>query len=127
MVEELALNRHIIMIDHVSNLRCLEMQKGAHWLVLLVGEQHSANVPSKLYEYWGANRPIIAIGPSGAEAVEMIKKTNTGIIADDRTMSSVLDRVYRGEHPFQPIREQMREYRLNECVKSVADVLNCTA
>ena len=51
-------------------------------------------VPGKLYEYLGANRPIIAIGKPDADSGKILKMTNAGKISDFGDVSGAQESVY---------------------------------
>jgi hypothetical protein len=51
-------------------------------------------VPGKLYEYLGANRPIIAIGKPDADSGKILKMTNAGKISDFADVIGAQESVY---------------------------------
>jgi hypothetical protein len=60
--------------------------KGADILLVVVGHDtdlHVNSLPSKLYEYFSACRPILVIGPDNSEAAHMVLKINRGIAVSD--------------------------------------------
>lgn len=114
---------YVKLIDHVPYRQCLEMQKGADWLILLVGEKHAANIPSKIYEYFSLNRPILAIGPRRSEALEIVGNTRTGIVTSYDNISNALAIAYGENYKHQPIAHEMHKYRLKVALKKMFDVL----
>ncbi|MCK4752008.1 MAG: hypothetical protein KAS75_01080 [Planctomycetes bacterium] len=57
-------------------------------LLLVVGHntgnvEHANAIPAKLYDYFGAKRPILVLGPKDCEAGNIVQKTNRGIAVDD--------------------------------------------
>jgi hypothetical protein len=58
----------VVVGDPVSHAEAVRLQRAAHVLVLLltVPSDHSTFVPSKLYEYIAANRPLFAVTRGGA-------------------------------------------------------------
>ncbi len=69
-VQALGLADVVAVEEPVSHAEAVRLQRAAHALVLLltVPSDHSTFVPSKLYEYVAANRPILAITRGGALA-----------------------------------------------------------
>jgi glycosyltransferase involved in cell wall biosynthesis len=55
------------------------------WVTLGTGKESSTYVPSKIFEYIAARKPIIAFFPEG-DAAELIRKTNSGSVftSDDQ-------------------------------------------
>ena len=65
---------------YVAHSEAVMYQKKSQLLLLIEidSEDTKAIIPGKLFEYMVANRPIIAIGPIGADVASIIKETNTG-------------------------------------------------
>ena len=62
--------------------------RGAAALLLVVGHdsgvfEHSRTVPAKLFEYFGAGRPILVVGAQDSEAERMILRTKRGVSVRD--------------------------------------------
>ena len=50
-------------------------------------------VPGKLYEYIGANRPILCIGKPDGDAAKIIKETNAGSVSDFTDVTTLIDHI----------------------------------
>ena len=48
-------------------------------LLLFNSNSGKGNYPAKIFEYFAAQRPILAFGPSESDAKNLIAKTNSGI------------------------------------------------
>jgi glycosyltransferase involved in cell wall biosynthesis len=63
---------------------------GAHVLLLVVddvpGSEHI--VPGKVFEYLGARRPILAVGPEG-DVAALLRQTRAGTVADRRDVEGI--------------------------------------
>lgn len=68
-------------IGYLTHIEAVEYQKKSQLLLLIEidSEDTKAIIPGKIFEYMVANRPIIAIGPKGADVASIIKDTNTGV------------------------------------------------
>jgi len=68
-------------IGYLTHIEAIEYQKKSQLLLLIEidSEDTKAIIPGKIFEYMVANRPIIAIGPKGADVASIIKDTNTGV------------------------------------------------
>lgn len=65
---------------YVSHNEAVKFQKKSQVLLLIEinSEDTKAIIPGKLFEYMVSNRPILAIGPKGADISKLITETNTG-------------------------------------------------
>lgn len=48
-------------------------------LLLFNSESGKGNYPGKIFEYFAAQKPILAFGPTGSDTEKLIKKINTGL------------------------------------------------
>ena len=66
--QALAIADVVVVQEPVSHAEALRLQRAAHALLLFltVPSDHSTFVPSKLFEYVAANRPILAVTRGGA-------------------------------------------------------------
>lgn len=80
VIAEFKLSNYLNNLGYLSHKQALIEQKSAQ--VLLLIEIDSGDtvgiIPGKLFEYMAAERPILAIGPEGADFSEIIKETNSG-------------------------------------------------
>jgi glycosyltransferase involved in cell wall biosynthesis len=67
-VRALGLEDVVLVQEPVSHAEAVRLQRAAHALLLFltVPSDHSTFVPSKLFEYIAANRPILAVTRGGA-------------------------------------------------------------
>lgn len=80
-ITEFKLDGYVNNLGYVSHTEALEHQKCSQVLLLVEinSEETKCIIPGKLFEYMVSERPVIAIGPDGADFAEIIKTTNTGI------------------------------------------------
>ena len=69
------------LIDSLSHKEVLPHLIKAQVLLLPLNDVPNIDgvIPGKMYEYFGAERPIICIGKNNGDAAEIIKETQTGI------------------------------------------------
>ncbi len=68
-----------------SRVESLARQRGAHALLQLEwADPRAAGVfPGKFFEYLGAGRPILAVGPKNSVVEAVLKRTGAGVMAHD--------------------------------------------
>ena len=74
------LTDHVFLQDYVSHKEALQLQRSSQLLLLIEidSEETKGIIPGKLFEYMISERPILAVGPEGADIEKIIKQTNTG-------------------------------------------------
>jgi hypothetical protein len=78
-VRRFGLEELVSFEDTVPHRACVGRETGSHVLLLIKhdDERYRGLVPGKLYEYIGARRPILAIGPDG-EASRLVRELRRG-------------------------------------------------
>ncbi|KGO94582.1 glycosyltransferase family 4 protein [Flavobacterium subsaxonicum] len=80
-INKFGLNPYVNNLGYVSHSEAVIQQRKSQVLLLIEidSEETKCIIPGKLFEYMVSERPIVAIGPQGADYAEIIKQTNTGI------------------------------------------------
>lgn len=83
-IEYNGLSGFVNNMGYVSHNEAIVQQRKSQLLLLVEidSEETKCIIPGKLFEYMVSERPIIAIGPEGADFSAIIKSTNTGISAN---------------------------------------------
>jgi len=81
VLKEFHLEAYVHNMGYLSHTDALIQQRTSQVLLLLEidSEDTVGIIPGKLFEYMAAERPILSIGPEGADFSEIIRKTNTGV------------------------------------------------
>jgi hypothetical protein len=79
-----------VALDEARRIMC---QADLLWASLGTGKESSTFIPSKLFEYIAAKRPILGFFPEG-EAERFIKQTGTGLVFTDNESSVVIRSIY---------------------------------
>ncbi len=72
------------IIPYVPHRKAIEYMVNASVLLLVINQtvQNQGILTGKLYDYIGARRPILAIGPPGGDVDQILKDSGTGILVD---------------------------------------------
>ena len=83
-IHDFGLSKYINNLGYVSHREALEQQRKSQVLLLIEinSEETKSIIPGKLFEYMVSERPIIGIGPEGADFSKIILETNTGIFVN---------------------------------------------
>lgn len=92
--------------------------------------QEASIYPGKVFEYLGAQRPIIAIGGPDGVITEILEKTQAGIhVSSLAHLKTVLMEYYkshqtRGTIPYNPVKEEVEKYTHQAMAQKFAKVLD---
>jgi len=94
-IKEFGLSDYVEQLGYLSHDKVLETQQKSQILLLLEidSKETQGIIPGKLFEYLNARRPILAIGPEGWEAGEMVERHHAGnmcLHTDVATLKNVL-------------------------------------
>lgn len=98
-IEKHGLTQHLIKHPYLPHKEVLEHERNSSVLLLSVNNAPNAKgiVTGKVFEYFYAQRPILAIGPEDGDLAELIRETRTGKVVDRRSkeqMMTVLERMF---------------------------------
>ena len=80
-IEKYGLSDYVNAMGYVSHDEAIAQQRKSQVLLLVEIDSPDTRciIPGKLFEYMVSERPILAIGPEGADFAQIIKATNTGV------------------------------------------------
>jgi glycosyltransferase involved in cell wall biosynthesis len=83
LIERAGLERIVRHVGMLSRAQAMALQRSADVLVLLTSPTLVWELPGKVFEYFGARRPILALAKNN-EAARLIEETRTGwVVAPD--------------------------------------------
>ena len=132
LTEEYGIESHCEWTGHVNHNQAIHFMRTSDMLLLIIPDSRGAEgiLTGKLFEYLGAERTILGIGPAKGDAATIINECNAGRMFDrseeneitewlSQQTNSVLcgDKIYNGNG-------QVKKYRRRELTRSAADVIN---
>jgi len=86
-------------------------------------------IPGKMYEYFGAKRPIICIGKEDGDAAEIIKETHTGVVVGFKEKDKLKKEIVRMYHQYKSGNlksnsKNYNKYNRKQLACKIADILN---
>jgi len=96
-ITEFKLEPYLNNLGYVSHAEAVAQQRKSQVLLLVEinSEETKCIIPGKLFEYMASERPVIAIGPEGADFAAIMQSTNTGVFTTyeekERLKDAILD------------------------------------
>lgn len=96
-IAEFNLDKYVNNLGYVSHAEAVAQQRRSQVLLLVEidSEDTKCIIPGKLFEYMVSERPILAVGPKGADFAGIMQSTNTGIFVTyaekDKLKQAILD------------------------------------
>jgi glycosyltransferase involved in cell wall biosynthesis len=77
------LSTYVNNLGYVSHSEAIAEQRKSQVLLLVEidSKETKCIIPGKLFEYMVSERPVLGIGPEGADFAEIMRTTNTGVFA----------------------------------------------
>lgn len=93
-VTRFGLEDAVIFEDNIPHSECVARETRSHALLLIKhdDERYRGLVPGKLYEYFGAGRPVLAVVPDG-EAAELVMRHGRGEVARITDPADIADKI----------------------------------
>jgi hypothetical protein len=90
-LEENGLSEYVSQLGYLPHLEARKIQASAQMLLLIEIDSDETRqiIPGKIFEYFQAKRPILAIGPSEWEVSDMLKKTQSGMCFEHREKTAM--------------------------------------
>ncbi|HSG29101.1 MAG TPA: glycosyltransferase family 4 protein [Candidatus Krumholzibacterium sp.] len=97
-VSKLGLGDIVEFNGNIPHSECVRLERGSHVLLMIKhdDERYRGLIPGKLFEYFGARRPVLAVAPEG-EAASLVLDNRRGEVAalgDPGSVATALARMY---------------------------------
>jgi glycosyltransferase involved in cell wall biosynthesis len=132
LTEDYGIDSHCEWIGHVNHDEAIHYMRTSDMLLLIIPDSKGAEgiLTGKLFEYLGAERTILGIGPVNGDAAKIIQECNAGKMferGEGNTMQDWLDQqvdtVFRMETIYNG-NGQVKKFRRRELTRSAAAVIN---
>jgi glycosyltransferase involved in cell wall biosynthesis len=132
MLEKSTIHGSIELVSYLPHSESVEALLKSDALLLIVDEADGSDeiVPGKVFEYIGAQRPIIALAPEGAIA-GIMRETRSGLVApnqDIRAIQAAFIECYSNflyhKSKFKQDREAVKRYDRREITRQLAALLD---
>ncbi len=134
LVKKLGIAELVKIYATIPYLECIKKQKESTVLLLLLTIENIAKgiYSGKVFEYIGAARPILAIAPKGDVVDLLLRKTGTGIVANEKDEIKLILSEWIDEFQerrcissnYSPSREIINNYTRRELTRKLAGVLD---
>jgi len=134
MTADLGLENYCEWNGHVTHEEAVMFMRKSNALLLIIPDAEGAEgiLTGKLFEYLGAKRLILGLGPVQGDAAKIINDCRAGEMfhreEEERLYSTLLDVLKKwkqGESYFES-NDNIKEYRRSELTKEVANILRAT-
>lgn len=132
LTEEYGIESYCEWIGHVNHDEAIHYMRTSDMLLLIIPDSEGAEgiLTGKLFEYLGAERTILGIGPVNGDAAKIIQECNAGKMFERREGDAMRDwleqkavTVLRNETIYNG-NGQVKKFRRRELTRSAAAVIN---
>ena len=120
------LKAKVKQLGYLSHAQVLEQYNQADVLLLLLFNSKSGigNYPGKIFEYFAAQRSILAFGPEDSDAKKLIEKTNTGMYFsyNEKKLKNDILALFKNKNNFNF--ENTVSFSREKLTKDLSDLLN---
>ncbi len=115
-IENAGLKQYLLLKGYVSHAEALRLQRSSQILLLIEidSEETKGIIPGKLFEYMVSQRPVLAVGPEDADAMKLIKETNTGAFFTYSQKEEIKKFITEAYHAFKEDRLQTQPVGLQK-------------
>ena len=114
-------------MGYLSHKEVLEEYNNCSVLLLLLFNSKSGigNYPGKIFEYFAANRPILAFGPNESDTQKLIKKTKSGMYHsyEEQNLKESILRLFESKEVFLSS-DKIMNFTRKKLSKKLSGLLN---
>jgi glycosyltransferase involved in cell wall biosynthesis len=129
-LSSIGLNKVVVLHEHVPYRKSLEFLQQSD-VLLLLQPGTTTQIPSKLFEYIGMRKPLLAISPHQGATCQLIREENLGHIVDPdnieeigNTLSGLYAAWEAGSLKMKQTEAVRRKFDIQQITGSLATMLN---
>ncbi len=131
-IKDHGLEKHLTLVGYVSHKEAIILQRQAAILLLIEidAEITKGIIPGKVFEYVATKRPILGIGPTGADVANIITSPNSGYYVD-YTQEIALEKIlstlfedYSSSGMITSRGDMVSKYHRKELTKTLATLIH---
>lgn len=129
MVANLDVSDHVETHSFVPHEEIVGILKGSDALLYVGGDdpRNEHNLPSKLYDYIGARRPILAVVDPEFRVADVVRENGFGIVVEPGDRAGVADAIERlrtGDFEYAPADDDVTRFTRNHSLDAYVDALD---
>lgn len=113
--------------EFIPHEEIISVLKGSDLLLYIGGSDpgNHRNLPSKLWDYVGAQRPILAVVDPTFRVADFVREHDLGLVADAKDPDSVVDALarFRNGHTFDPDPTVFERYTRERSTQRIVEIL----
>ncbi len=129
-IKQAGLSDFLKLKGYVSHKEAIVIQRSSQLLLLIEidSEETKCIIPGKLFEYMVSQRPILSVGPAGADISELISGTNSGYFFEYNQYAEIKFQILQYFKAFQngtlvSEAKGIEKYSRRELTKSMSEVI----
>jgi glycosyltransferase involved in cell wall biosynthesis len=95
LVKDLSPPNVLKLVGYVSHQESLKLMLDSDLLLLIIAPEEPYTYTTKLFEYLGTKRPILALVPPQGVAADLIRSTKAGIIVPPKDTNSIKQAIFK--------------------------------
>ncbi len=131
MINRTTFQKSIEVVGYLPHSESLARLMQSDALLLIVDESKESQeiVPGKVFEYLGTKRPILAICPTDGAVADIIKKTNSGLVAHQSEIARIAENfltllnIWNSNASLIPNYDEIKKYERRAHTKKLAEIL----
>ena len=120
------LKEKVKQLGYISHAQVLHQYNEADLLLLLLFNSKSGvgNYPGKVFEYFAAQKPILAFGPEGSDTQRLINETKSGLFFnyDAEDIKNEILNIFNGKNEFKT--EGLEKFSREKLAKDLSILLS---
>jgi glycosyltransferase involved in cell wall biosynthesis len=132
LAERYGLSDAVTIWGNVDRAQVLQAERSAAVLLILVGNRAPSLPGSKVLEYAGARRPILAVGPAGSIIDQVLQETGLGVLVSSESacteaVVNAYDRFKGGHYEPPLVRNDWSPWTARDMAREFAKLLDSIA